>query len=155
MRFTLLKALLAERFHLATHRESKVLDGYALLAAKGGLKIHPVEKSATPPMQRAHTNHNLTLKEASLDAIALDLDALLGRPVGNETHIDGVFDIDIRWVPDAVQLSLGVGRPMAGDATGPSLFDVLADQLGLKLEKRKITTEILTVDHADRTPTGN
>jgi uncharacterized protein (TIGR03435 family) len=43
----------------------------------------------------------------------------------------------------------------AADATGPSLFDVLQEQIGVKLEKRKLPGEVLVVDRVDKVPTGN
>ena len=51
----------------------------------------------------------------------------------------------MRWVPDTT-------RP---DGDGPSLFATLQEQLGLKLDSKKVTIPIVVVDHAEKTPTGN
>src|SRR5262249_18026828 len=98
--WTLVQGVLVDRFHLATHREDKTLDGYQLIVAKTGLKVHEVARDPGPVKQRAHTNHNLTLKQVAMTDLASAMEGLLGRPVEDGTHVNGVFDIDIKWIPD-------------------------------------------------------
>jgi len=73
-----------------------------------------------------------------MPALAHFLSSLLGRPVLDKTGIDGDFALKFEWVP----------RDASPD--GPSIFTVLEEQLGLKLESRKGPVEILVVDHAER-----
>lgn len=54
----MLQPVLVERFHLTTHRETRMLDGYELIIAKRGLQIHPVEKASAPVVQRANTSQH-------------------------------------------------------------------------------------------------
>jgi uncharacterized protein (TIGR03435 family) len=151
----MLQALLAERFHLTTHRVTREFPGYALVVAKSGLKINPVKPEpgvASPP--RAFTRTRMTGKDAPVQYLVGDLASALDCPVEDETHIEGVFDFDLRFTPDGPQAATPGAPASAGDPR-PSLFGALEQQLGLKLEKRKIMADILVVDHADRVPTGN
>jgi uncharacterized protein (TIGR03435 family) len=126
------------------------------VVAKGGLKVRPVEKSPAPPARRGHTIHNLTLQEASFQDLATGIKSLMGCPIEDDTHVDGVFNFDLKWTPDAAQLAAHTSfAPRAQTGDGPSLFDVLESQVGVKLEKRKLPAEILVIDRVDKVPTGN
>lgn len=70
----------------------------------------------------------------------------LNRPVVNMTGIDGVYDFTLDWATDAVPSS---GQP------APSIFTAWQEQLGLRLEARKMPFRILIVDYAERVPTEN
>jgi uncharacterized protein (TIGR03435 family) len=155
-RKAMLQSLLAERFHLAAHKETQSLNGYALVAARGGVKVQPVERSPTPPPQRAVSNHMLSLKENTFHELAQRLEWILACPIEDATGVNGVFSFDLRWTPDAIQSATRrLPVPVSADAPGPSLFEILEDKVGMKLEKRKISTEVLVVDHVDRVPAGN
>lgn len=155
-RNAMLQSLLAERFHLATHKETKDYAGYALVVARGGVKVQPVEKSATTPPQRAVSNRMLSLQENSFHELAQRLGWILACPIEDATRVDGVFSFDLRWTPDAIQgAARGLPVPAAAATPGPSLFEVLEDKIGVKLERRKISADVLIVDHVDRVPAGN
>ena len=70
----------------------------------------------------------------------------LDRPVVDFTGLAGRFDLTLDWSP--------IDGP-AENTTGPSVFTALEEQLGLRLEPRKLPLEILVVDHANKTPTEN
>jgi hypothetical protein len=78
-----LQALLADRFHLSVHRETRELPVFALIAAKGGPKLKPS-----------------TAGGAALQALASTLTEILGRPVRDKTGLSGTFDFTIRWAPE-------------------------------------------------------
>jgi uncharacterized protein (TIGR03435 family) len=56
------------------------------------------------------------------------------------------FDFTLQWVPEDVQMKTGAS---ADASTGPSLFTALQEQLGLKLEARKLPLDVLVIDHAE------
>jgi uncharacterized protein (TIGR03435 family) len=68
------------------------------------------------------------------------------RPVIDQTGLKGRYDFTLEWTPDNVP---------PGDATAPSLFTAVQEQLGLKLESRKAPVEIIIVDSAEKNPTEN
>jgi uncharacterized protein (TIGR03435 family) len=80
----------------------------------------------------------------------------LGRQIIDETGLKGGYDIDLNYTPDALSAGALANRqgplpPLAGqvDPHGPSLFQALNEQLGLKVEPRKQALEIMIVDHIE------
>ena len=80
------------------------------------------------------------------------LQVQLGCPIIDETHVDGVFDYDLRFTPDTLTSTSGASP---ASTPSPSITQALQEHLGLTLEKRKVSVDVLVVDHADRNPTEN
>lgn len=99
----LVQALLAERFHLAVHREAKSMPAYALVVAKNGLKIHAVEpgRSSSTSRRGADGVFHLTAQKVSLARLAEQLFRMLDRPVVDQTGVAGVFDFTLDWVMES------------------------------------------------------
>ena len=155
------QALLADRFKLKLHREKKELPIYALVAGKNGPKPRKAESSDGLSIGynpgRAHISGNV-----SMAWFADYLSLRLGRPVLDQTKMDGAYAIALDWVPDSTEEpgSMPTSQPGAPDggapgAAGPSLFTALQEQLGLKLAPTKGPVETLVIDHAARVPTEN
>ena len=70
----------------------------------------------------------------------------LGRPVVDMTGIKGAYDFILKWAPDDAPVDA---------SSSASIFTALQEQLGLRLEARKLAFSILIVDQADKAPTGN
>ena len=68
----------------------------------------------------------------------------IDRPVVDQTGIEGAFDFTLEWSPD-----------QKSEDSGPAIFTALEEQLGLRLEARKLPVSILVVDSVSRTPTDN
>jgi uncharacterized protein (TIGR03435 family) len=136
----MLQKLLADRFHLTVHHESKLLNGYAMTVAKGGFKLKPVEPgdSAT-----GSGRSGLTGNRVALSRLAEQIADLLERPVQDLTGIGGVYDY---------HLDFSVKEE---DHTRPPLFTALQEQFGLHIEVRKVAVDVVVVDHVDRVPTEN
>ena len=144
--FVMLQALLADRFQLKFHRDGrKPRSGYGLVVGKNGLKIRPVDAG---PQRSNSSGGRLLAERVSMDKLAETLAIILRAPVSNVTNTSGVFSFELEWSPEATRLSTS---PEAGETpTGPSLFSVLQDHLGLKLEARKESVELLVIDQAER-----
>ena len=143
----MLQTLLADRFKLAVHRESKVMSAYALVVGKNGPKLHAVESG------RSHRNSDggkLSAQKVSMPQLADFLARHLDRPVVDKTELEGVFDFELRWGSD----ERGEAQKGTTDS-GPSIFTAVQEQLGLKLQSQKLPVEILVIDHAERVPTEN
>jgi uncharacterized protein (TIGR03435 family) len=84
-----------------------------------------------------------------MDQFAENLSYQLKQPVADETGLPGVFTFNLTYTPDR-----GVNAKSAQDP-GPSIFTALQEQLGLKLEARKVPVQILVVDHCEKNPTEN
>jgi uncharacterized protein (TIGR03435 family) len=97
---------------------------------------------------------------ATMELLAKILSSTLGRPVLDRTGANGQYNFKLEWTEDAAGLKESDGRaelaatlPPA-DASGPSIFTAIQEQLGLKLESGKGPVEIIAIDRAER-PSGN
>jgi len=136
----MLQSLLADRFQLSLHHETQSLTGYGLVVTKGGVKASPSEADGS---STSGGRGRIDAKGCAMPKLAMRLSGLLGAPVVDMTEETRKFDFSLRWVPD--QLLAGSG---AADApNGPSLFTALQEQLGLKLESRKVPVQALVIDH--------
>lgn len=138
--------LLADRFQLKTHWETRELPVYALVVAnpKNGPTLFPPkdpEHRATSSGggQLQATNSTLSeFAEVATQAAAGEL----GRVVIDKTGIAGKYDFLVRWTPDTTQASPAA----SGAAPGPSIFTAIQEQLGLKLEPSKGPVRVLVID---------
>jgi len=139
----MLQALLKERFGLAIHHEARTLQGFALVTAKNGFKLQPVAED--PRGSSWSTGRGrITSKQTPVSRLADLLSREIGRPVNDATGIRGIFDFKLAYSPEP-----------GGDDTRPTIFTALQEQLGLRLETRKVPVDVIVVDHAARTPTEN
>jgi uncharacterized protein (TIGR03435 family) len=178
----MLQTLLADRFKLALHRETRELPVYALTAAKNGFKLPaPKEVSCvsfppgTPPryvpgkvdcgyvpLLQESTGLRMEGSKVHMADLIRELALVLDRPVLDRTEFTGEFDLNLSFTPDEALMGLpGFGGP--GDPGGsrietdpnlPNVFAALEEQLGLKLVPAKGPVEVLVIDHAER-PTAN
>ncbi|MGB9456163.1 MAG: TIGR03435 family protein [Bryobacteraceae bacterium] len=154
----MMQTLLAERFKLVIHRETRELPMYALVVAKNGLKVHLTEASGSMNQNPFSMpgQGRLIGTRVSAAMLAKALSSQLSRSVEDQTGLQGVFDFTLEWEPDTQATDAdGVPTGAAEARTGASLFTALQDQLGLKLEPRKGQVEVLVIDHMERTPTEN
>jgi uncharacterized protein (TIGR03435 family) len=139
----MLRTLLGERFQVEVHRESKASQGYALVTVKGGLKIKAVEGSGN----NSTSSHggSLTAKGVSMARLCDWLARRLNAPVMDATGIAGVFDFKLEWTPEEAP-------PGTPASAGPdfSLIAALQEQIGVKLEGRKVSVEMIVVDRAEK-----
>jgi uncharacterized protein (TIGR03435 family) len=153
----MMQALLADRFKLVIHRETRQLPMYALVVAKGGAKIHLTEAPAVMGQTpfRMPGRGRLMGTQVSGEMLAKVLSDQLSHSVQDQTGLKGVFDFELQWEPDALSAPPDDGPAPANLRTGASLFTALQEQLGLKLEARKGAVEVLVIDHIERAPTEN
>jgi uncharacterized protein (TIGR03435 family) len=137
----MVQTLLADRFGLKVHRETRILPLYALVVTKGGPKIGTPKLSGTVINTG---NSTLTVQgEHSLRMLAEQLSRTLGRVVVDKTGLDGRFELKLKWTQD------DGSSPGQSAESAPSLFTALQEQLGLKLEPDKGPVEILVIDHIE------
>ncbi len=159
-RAEMMQKMLADRFALVIHREPKDVAGYALAVGKNGPKLHPPEDPQQGMMLgRSPTTGQRTLHGTSstMSDMASFLADLLGKPVQDDTALAGKFDFSMEWTPDPVSevmLRKGAGEAPPGDQVGPTIFTALQEQLGLKLETKKIPVSAVVIDHAEK-PSAN
>jgi uncharacterized protein (TIGR03435 family) len=148
--YAMLRKLLADRFNFAAHRENREVEGFALMRSGSlGPNLHPsdldcVKLLSTVPRCR---EGGLTFeKTRAMKAIGVPVSRIVdvivsqvGAPVSDDTNLSGTFDVELRWSNDLAP----------SDDVVP-LVTALPEQLGLKLERRRVTTEILVIDRMER-----
>jgi uncharacterized protein (TIGR03435 family) len=146
----MMRALLAERFKLVVHHETRDLVAYTLLAEPSGPKVRVVktDEPTGPNPFRMSDSGTLVGTRVSADMLATVLSNQLGRPVKNETGFLGVFDFTLQWTPESA-------IPPADAADRASLFEAIREQLGFRLVARRTATDIIVIDRVERTPTDN
>jgi uncharacterized protein (TIGR03435 family) len=151
----MLQNLLADRFRMRVHWETKEAQGYALVAGRNGPKL---TKSASPdgdaPPKKSTSflfSGRFTWKATTLDEFATSLTVMMGGPVVNMTGIEGLFDIQLDVAPDSLP-----GMPGMSTADSPyPTISVAIRNLGLSLEPQKEPLKQLIVDSAQKIPTAN
>lgn len=152
----MLQAMLTERFHFASHSETREIPVYALVLAKGGPKMRPAEvRDPQVGMMLLSPTKRGIKGRTDLDEFTFLLKApgdrtLADRPIFNMTGLSGLFDFRLEWSVDNPAPS----GPPDGNA-GPDIFSAIHDQLGLKLEPRKMPVKVVVVDSVDKVPTEN
>jgi uncharacterized protein (TIGR03435 family) len=146
------RKLLASRFKLAFHRESRELSAYAIVLAKGGPKLAKTERKPGDRTNFSYTSQIvLTVRNASMRDFAHGMqETFLDKPVVDQTGLKDRFDFELKWTPDEAQSS---GQPSVfssdhSDAP-PGLYTAIQEQLGLKIVPTKAPVEVLAIDHLE------
>lgn len=157
----MLQALLADRFKLVEHSDTKPMQVYVLSVGKGGKpKMKEAEGSEHsgcqgvdqgPPAQGAIPQAWVSCKGMTMDALAEALHDMAGgyldKPVVNSTSIEGTYDLELKWTPRGA-------LARAGD-DGVSIFNAVDTELGLKLDLQKEPRPVIVVDSVNEKPTDN
>ena len=164
-RWQMLLPALEERCALKSHHETRELTVYALVVAKGGVRMQisaPADTSGNQVQTRNTSVGNdqgftLTGYRSSMASIVRMVSMQLGGTVVDETGLTGAYDFTLHFAADesvhsAIMLPEG---QQTADAAGsadsePSIFTALQEQLGLKLEARKEPVDVIVIDHIER-----
>ena len=141
--------LLADRFRLALHCETRDLSVLAIVPSKRGPKL---TRSTGPPSGIPSVGYSpgwLAAGNATLADLATFLQRFVtDRPVVDRTGITGKYDLALRWAPDDAQAE-GNRQAGGGNDSLPGLYTAIQEQLGLKLQEEKRPAQVYVVDHVD------
>jgi uncharacterized protein (TIGR03435 family) len=183
----MLQALLTERFHMTTHRETKELPVYALTLARTGITakedpLDPVgnsskavstssETSTVSSLQRGATlamgGDRIEAKKFTMSMLADQLTHFVDRPVVDQTGLaeDAAYDLTLELAHEDFLASRVRGALASGFTPPPEALKLLENsgdsvraalsQLGLRLEPTRARMEVLVIDSANKTPSGN
>jgi uncharacterized protein (TIGR03435 family) len=144
---SMLQNLLADRFRLKLHRESRQVSGHTLVVAKNGpklkdaigdgrssLRISGAAIFKPDALERRNLDQNSIIgQRVTMSQLASALSNLPdGGPVIDQTGLSGPYDFKLSWEP------------------GESLSSVLQEQLGLRLESQKVPIEVVVIDSAEK-----
>ena len=155
----MLQTLLADRFKLTVHRETKQMTVYSLVASKNGPRVQrakldekdcPESSSLVAPVPGTDYCHaffggqgrGIHGKTVTMADLATWLENWTDHPVKDNTGFKGLFDIDTE----------GWGSMNTPEATldGPPSLPAVLDKVGLKLEATKDSVEVIVIDHIER-----
>jgi uncharacterized protein (TIGR03435 family) len=153
----MLQTMLAQRFSLKVHQDTKELPGFVLSAGSGKPKMKPAADAAgSPNCQGQPQAPSDTVPQQVVDCHSISMDDLArlaanvanGSGSGlNKTGIEGKWDFTIKWTPP--------GQLARAGADGISIFDAVDRQLGLKLERARVPQPVIFVDSVNQAPTPN
>ena len=155
----MMQGLLADRFQLKLHHETKELPMYALVVAKGGSKLKQADPNDTyangiKGPDGVSRGGMMMSGRGTIDAQAVEIESL-ARQVGGTVHrivedrtgLKGKYDIALKWTPDDMRSAASADNGAAD--TGPTIYTALQEQLGLKLESIKGPVDTVVVDHVE------
>jgi uncharacterized protein (TIGR03435 family) len=147
----MLQTLLADRFKLALHRQTKEMQALVLTVGKNGHKLEPTETEGSPSFQTGKLN--LTGKGATIGQLTQFISHEIHIPVIDHTGLTGKFNyfLDINaYVTE--EMRKGPGPPPEASSI---LAQAIQAQFGLKLDSKKVAVEVLVIDHVEKTPSEN
>jgi uncharacterized protein (TIGR03435 family) len=166
----MLQALLEDRFKLKVHRETRQVPVYALTVAKGGPRLQAADTSCIPPVTypapplapgkrycldaigfRNGPNTAMKADASTIDYVCKLLGLMMDRPVIDRTGLPGKYKVYLEFAVDqSTPGALEFPTPPSDLPPAPSIFTVVEQQLGLKLQATKGPREFLVIDHVER-----
>ena len=144
----MLQALLVERFGLKAHTAVQDKHTFVLLPAKGGFKPNPVSDGSAATddcdLSRFPQKTRISCRHCSLDYLAEVLSGQMDSIVVDQSGVKATYAFTLEWSPD-----------QSVDGATTSIFSALNEQLGLRLEHRRVPVSILVVDSIAKAPTDN
>jgi bla regulator protein BlaR1 len=140
------QSLLADRFKLKVHFETREIPVYALVVARGGARLTPAkdgESTSLSSLNSELTATALPLEDFAQSSLWTPID---GRPVVDQTALKGTYDFTLNWRQEQAASD---AAPETGPALSP-IFAALQQQLGLKLVPSKASIEVIVIDHIER-----
>lgn len=158
----MVQKLLADRFQLKFHHESRELSVYAIRTASGGPKISKTTSGPNDlPAFGFKGLGDLIVRNLGMAEFATWMQSsVMDKPVVDQTGLKDKFDFTLKWTPDDAQFAQFRGAmpptPPAGDNPNapPSLYTAVQEQLGLKIEATKAPDDVIVIEHVEK-PSAN
>jgi uncharacterized protein (TIGR03435 family) len=152
----MLQTLLVERFHLTFHHVQKDLRVYSLTKGKRGHKLREAAQPGDKVMGMedgaiVFRNYSIADFIGALSNVPFSID----RPVRDMTGLEGKYDFEVKVAPDALGMKHAFEGMLKSGGDGPSLIDLVQEQLGLRFTAERASVDVLAVDDVNRTPTAN
>jgi uncharacterized protein (TIGR03435 family) len=152
----MMQGLLQERFKLAVHHQTKVLSAYVLVPGKNGPKVHESKTEGEPSIEPNQKQMSVTIQRAPVSQLVEMLSNVLRAPVVDQTGLKGRYDLTVNIAKYAADMAAQGRSPDGGPADPLTLISlVLQEELGLKLEAKKMPLDLVIVDHAEKAPVEN
>jgi uncharacterized protein (TIGR03435 family) len=151
----IVRKLLAERFALKFHYDTKDLSVYVLTVAKTGPKFSKSTSDPSSPPGMGGPPGRMNMRNGSMEEFAQMMQGILDRPILDQTGLKDRYDLSVRWTPDESQYGGRVPPPNSGDNSAaadapPPLFTAIQEQLGLKLDAMKAPTKVMVIESVQK-----
>ena len=153
----IVRKLLADRFALKFHEDTKELSVYVLSTAKTGPKFSKSSSDPSSPPGLGGPPGRMMVRNASMAEFAQVMQGVLDRPVVDQTGLKDRYDLQLRWTPDESQYG---GRTLPpqnnGDGSAanadppPPLFTAIQEQIGLKLDAMKAPVKVMVIESVQK-----
>jgi uncharacterized protein (TIGR03435 family) len=146
----MLQTLLADRFKITLHRVTKEMSAYALVVGKNGPRFHESQTEGESLIEPEQKQMKVVVRRTPISQLVEMLANVLHSPVVDLTELKGRYDITLelaKYLPDMQNRESM--DPVSIITRG------LQDELGLKLESRKMPLDLLIIDHAEKVPVEN
>ena len=154
LRHQMMQSLLADRFHLTVHLETRQFPVYELVVAKNGTNLKGPVSESSPREPSGATlfgdhmvAHGFTMKD--LADLLSDPSCGLGRPVIDDTALTAAYDFTLTWSPQMRNLIPGPDSTAPSPDEAVNVFSALRE-LGLKLQPSIGPMNTIVIDHVER-----
>ena len=148
-----LRSLLADRFGLVVHYETRERPVYLLTVAKNGPKLKQALTADGPPHKEEGRGHSRGFA-VPIEMLVTTLSNATHITVLDKTGLTGRYDYTLDWTPDRQPAPNPEADSAQAPGSGPTIYTAVREQLGLQLESRKAPVDVVVVDHVDR-PSAN
>ena len=152
----MMQTLLAERLKMAAHRQTKEMQVYLLQVAKGGVKFKESTSEGEADVKPDQARMLIAVQRTGLGVLTDGLANMFRAPIIDQTGLKGKYDITINVAKYLADFAPGGKGP--GDAP-PDPFAIiirgLQEELGLKLEPKKMAVDLVIIDRAEKVPVEN
>lgn len=150
----MLQTLLADRFKLQLHRQTRELSAYVLSVGKNGPKFHESGSEGEFDVKPDPGRMSVTVRRAPVSQLVEILSNVLHTPVVDLTELKGRYDVTINAAKYAAELTPKAAGEAPADLAA-LILTAVQEELGLKLESRKVPLDLLIIDHVEKAPTEN
>ena len=159
----MMRSLLAERFQLKYHIESREMPVYALMVAKGGPKLKAGKDGrCAADIKAGKTCGDIIFPAYGAGIYNMPIGAFIGglarslqdRPIVDKTGLTGKYDVTVTWMPDGMKPEELANIPQERRPPDLSLFQAIEQEAGLKLEAQPSPIQVVVVDEISK-PSGN
>jgi uncharacterized protein (TIGR03435 family) len=141
----MLRSLLADRFALQAHHETRDLHAYDLVLARRDRQLGPFLRPSTETSRVVAAPGVIGAHDVPLGVLVLTLSSIVQRLVVDRTGLTGAYDFELRWTPEGPAAAVA-----SANSDSPSIFTAIEEQLGLRLQSAKAPVAVVVIDHVER-----
>jgi uncharacterized protein (TIGR03435 family) len=145
----MMRTLLGDRFKLALHQTTKEMQAYVLVIAKGGSKLVESTSEGESQIEPDRNKMQITILRTPISQLTDLLYNVLRTPMVDETGLKGRYDLNVNVAKYAAMSADGAPDPIGLIQTA------LEEELGLKMESRKMPIDLFVVDRVEKSATEN